>query len=199
MSKNTKTISEFKTKLAGGGARPNLFEVKMPNFPAGIIDQYQNSPWSKNEQEDFAFMCKAAQLPASNTPSIPVPFRGRILKVAGDRTFDDWTVTIINDEDFLIRNAMENWMASINSHEGNVTQAGTASASEYKAQAQITQYSKTGAPLRTYNFNGLFPTNIAAIGMDWNTTDDIERFDVTFQYDWWNVSGGVTGDGGTNE
>ena len=117
MSKNTKTISEFKTKLAGGGARPNLFEVKMPNFPAGIIDQYQNSPWGKNEQEDFAFMCKAAQLPASNTPSIPVPFRGRILKVAGDRTFDDWTVTIINDEDFRLRTAFEKWANGISTHD----------------------------------------------------------------------------------
>ena len=183
-------INDFKAKLAGGGARANQFKVTMP-FPG-----YSQVG---GEIEELAFLCKTTQLPAMNIPSFTVPFRGRQIKIAGDRTFGEWTVTIMNDEDFLVRNAMEQWMASINSHEGNVTQLGTASASEYKAQAQITQYSKTGAPLRTYNFNGLFPTNIAAIGMDWNTTDDIERFDVTFQYDWWNVSGGVTGDGGTNE
>ena len=74
----------------------------------------------------------------------------------------------------------------------------TAQASEYKSQAQIIQYSKTGVPLREYTFNGLFPTTVAAITMDWSTTDDIERFDVTFQYDWWEVSGGATGNAGTN-
>jgi hypothetical protein len=93
---------------------------------------------------------------------------------------------------------MEQWMASINSHEDNVRQLGTAALSAYKAQAQITQYSKTGVPLRVYNFNDLYPSSIAAIAMDWSTTDDIERFDVTFQYDWWNVSGGITGNGVTN-
>jgi hypothetical protein len=93
---------------------------------------------------------------------------------------------------------MENWMASINAHEGNTRQLATAASNEYKSQAQITQYSKTGVPLRVYNFNGLFPTTVGAITMDWNTTDDIERFDVTFQYDWWNVDGGITGTGGTN-
>ena len=84
-------------------------------------------------------------------------------------------------------------MAAINSHEGNIT-----SGADYKNQAQITQFAKTGSPLRTYNFNGLFPTNIGEITMDWNTVDEIETFEVTFQYDWWNVAGGSTGDGGTN-
>ena len=181
------SINEIKSQLTFGGAKASLFQVGITNPINGAGDL--KTP----------FMVQAAQIPEATIGTIEIPYFGRKVKVAGDRTFAEWTVTIINDEDFLIRNAMENWMASINSHEGNVTQAGTASASEYKAQAQITQYSKTGAPLRTYNFNGLFPTNIAAIGMDWNTTDDIERFDVTFQYDWWNVSGGVTGDGGTNE
>jgi len=180
-------INEIKSQLTFGGAKASLFQVSITNPINGVADL--KTP----------FMVQAAQIPEATMGTIEIPYFGRKVKVAGDRTFAEWTVTIINDEDFLIRNAMEQWMASINSHEGNVTQLGTASASEYKAQAQITQYSKTGAPLRTYNFNGLFPTNIAAIGMDWNTTDDIERFDVTFQYDWWNVSGGVTGDGGTNE
>ncbi|MDB4576103.1 phage tail protein [bacterium] len=179
-------INEIKSQLTFGGAKASLFQVAITNPINGIADL--KTP----------FMVQAAQIPEATLGIIEIPYFGRKVKVAGDRTFGEWTVTIINDEDFLIRNAMEQWMASINSHEGNVTQLGSASASEYKNQAQITQYSKTGAPLRTYNFNGLFPTSIAAISMDWNTTDDIERFDVTFQYDWWNVSGGVTGDGGTN-
>ena len=180
-------INEIKSQLTFGGAKASLFQVAITNPINGVADL--KTP----------FMVQAAQIPEATMGVIEIPYFGRKVKVAGDRTFAEWTVTIINDEDFLIRNAMEEWMASINSHEGNVTQLGTASASEYKAQAQITQYSKTGGALRTYNFNGLFPTTIGAITTDWSTTDDIERFDVTFQYDWWNVSGGVTGDGGTNE
>jgi hypothetical protein len=91
---------------------------------------------------------------------------------------------------------MEQWMASINSHQGNITSFASASPLQYKAQAQITQYSKTGVPLRVYNFNGLFPTEISAIEMNWEASA-IEEFTVTFQYDWWNVSGGVTGDANT--
>ena len=180
-------INEIKSQLTFGGAKASLFQVAISNPINGAGDL--KTP----------FMVQAAQIPEATLGTIEVPYFGRKIKIAGDRTFAEWTVTIINDEDFLIRNAMENWMASINSHEGNVTQAGTASASEYKAQAQITQFSKTGGPLRTYNFNGLFPTSVGAITMDWSTTDAIETFDVTFQYDWWNVSGGVTGDAGTNE
>ena len=138
-------------------------------------------------------MVQAAQIPAATLGVIEVPYFGRKVKIAGDRTFAEWTVTVINDEDFLIRNAMENWMAEINTHQGNIN-----AKSDYKSQAQITQYGKAGNALREYNFNGLFPTNIGEITMDWNTTDEIETFEVTFQYDWWNVSGGSTGTAGTD-
>ena len=100
-----KNISAFKSRLAGGGARPNIFEVAIDDFPAEIA-----AVWSTDANLDFRFMCKAAALPASNIAPIEVPFRGRILKVAGDRTFDSWTVTIINDEDFRVRHAFEAWM-----------------------------------------------------------------------------------------
>ena len=179
-------INEIKSQLTFGGAKASLFQVSITNPINGVADL--KTP----------FMVQAAQIPESTLGVIEVPYFGRKVKVAGDRTFAEWTVTIMNDEDFLVRNAMEQWMASINAHASNITQLGTASQGEYKAQAQITQFSKTGSALRTYNFNGLFPTNVAAIGMDWNTTDDIERFDVTFQYDWWNVSGGITGDATTS-
>jgi|TARA_R110000803_G_scaffold33187_5_gene72798 hypothetical protein len=179
-------INEIKSQLTFGGAKASLFQVQITNPVNAIADL--KTP----------FMVQAAAIPESTLSVIEIPYFGRKVKVAGDRTFAEWTVTIMNDEDFLVRNAMENWMASINSHEGNTRQLATASSSEYKSQAQITQYSKTGVPLRVYNFNGIFPTSVGAITMDWNTTDDIERFDVTFQYDWWNVDGGITGTGGTN-
>jgi hypothetical protein len=172
--------------LTFGGAKASLFQVQITNPINGIADL------------KVPFMVQAAALPESTLGIIEVPYFGRKVKIAGDRTFAEWTVTVINDEDFLIRNAMEEWMAAINSHQSNVRQLGTASPSEYKSQAQITQFSKTGVPLRTYSFNGIFPTTVAAITMDWSTVDDIERFDVTFQYDWWEVSGGVTGNANTN-
>ncbi len=106
---NIRNISNFKEKLAGGGARPNIFEVSIPDFP-----DFAKNQWDNNTRLTFNFLCKAAALPASNVAPIDVPFRGRILKVAGDRTFDTWTVTIINDEDFKIRHAFEVWMNGIN-------------------------------------------------------------------------------------
>lgn len=179
-------INEIKSQLTFGGAKASLFQVQITNPINGIADL------------KVPFMVQAAAIPESTLGTIEVPYFGRKVKIAGDRTFAEWTVTVMNDEDFLIRNAMEQWMASINSHQGNIRNLASASPSQYKAQAQITQYSKTGAALRTYSFNGLFPTSISAIEMDWNTTDAIETFQVTFQYDYWDVTGGVTGNGGTN-
>jgi hypothetical protein len=179
-------INEIKSQLTFGGAKASLFQVQITNPINGIADL------------KVPFMVQAAAIPEATLGTIEVPYFGRKVKIAGDRTFAEWTVTIINDEDFLIRNAMENWMAAINSHQGNVRQLDTASPSAYKSQAQITQFSKTGVPVRTYQFNGIFPTSVAPITMDWNTTDDIERFDVTFQYDFWEVNGGITGNAGTD-
>ena len=174
-------INEIKSQLTFGGAKASLFQVSITNPINGVADL--KTP----------FMVQAAQIPAATLGVIEVPYFGRKVKIAGDRTFAEWTVTVINDEDFLIRNAMENWMAEINTHQGNIN-----AKSDYKSQAQITQYGKAGNALREYNFNGLFPTNIGEITMDWNTTDEIETFEVTFQYDWWNVSGGSTGTAGTD-
>ncbi|PHS22138.1 MAG: hypothetical protein COA84_13230 [Robiginitomaculum sp.] len=179
-------INDMRSQLTFGGAKASHFQVQIQNPVNGIADI------------KVPFMVQAAQIPESTLGTIEVPYFGRKIKLAGDRTFAEWTVTVLNDEDFLIRNAMEQWMNAINSHEDNLTEFSSASPIQYKTQAQITQFSKTGVNLRTYNFNGLFPTNISNIQMDWGTTDDLERFDVTFQYDWWNISGGVTGDAGTS-
>ena len=174
-------IQEIRSQLVLGGARASLFQVQIANPANGAGDI------------KVPFMVKAAAIPASTLGSIEVPYFGRKIKVAGDRTFAEWSVTIINDEDFLIRNAMEQWMNSINSHAGNIREFGSASPLLYKSNAQITQFSKTGVPIREYTYNGMFPTEVSAIEMAWETTDAIEEFTVTFQYDFWEVSGGVTG------
>ena len=174
-------IQEIRSQLVLGGARNSLFQVQIANPANGAGDV------------KVPFMVKAAQIPAATLGMIEVPYFGRKIKIAGDRTFAEWTVTVINDEDFLIRNAMEQWMHSINSHAGNIREFGSASPLLYKSNAQITQFSKTGVPIREYTFNGMFPTEVSTIEMAWETTDTIEEFTVTFQYDFWEVSGGITG------
>ena len=177
-------VNEIRSQLTLGGARQSLFQVTIQN-PANAIADIK-----------VPFMVRTAQIPSSDLGVIEVPYFGRKIRLAGDRTFGDWTVTIINDEDFLIRNAMEEWSNKINSLQGNLRTFGAASPLLYKANAQVTQFSKTGVPIRVYQFNGIFPSAIAPIDLDWSATDQIEEFTVTFQYDWWNVSGGVTGQAG---
>lgn len=177
-------VNEIRSHLALGGARNTLFQVQFTN-PANSIADIK-----------VPFMIRAAQLPSSTLGLIEVPYFGRKIRLAGDRSFGEWTVTVMNDEDFLIRNALEEWSNRINTMQGNLRSFGAASPLLYKSTAQITQFSKTGVPLRTYQFNGIFPVDISAIEMDWNAVDQIEEFSVTFAYDWWEVSGGVTGQGG---
>lgn len=172
-------VNDFRSRLVGGGAKASLFEVTIANRINSSGDEVTR------------FMVQAAAIPESTLGVVEVPYFGRKIKIAGDRTFAEWTVTVINDEDFLIRNAMEEWMAGINSHIANQG-VGQGAPRDYKSQAQIKQFAKDGAVLREYTFTGLFPTTVSPITMDWNTTDDIERFDVTFQYDWWELSGGIT-------
>ena len=164
-------VDDFKSKLKGGGARPNLFNVKM-NFPA----------YALGDAELTSFMCKAAALPASTVNVISVPFRGRQLKIAGDRTFETWTVTVINDTDFAIRDAMERWMNGINSHNANT---GFNDPAEYQTDLSVEQLDKDGIVLKTYNFRSCFPTTISAIELSYETVDTVEEFAVEFQVQYW--------------
>ena len=176
------SVADFKSNLQFGGARSTLFQVQLTAPPQlGLDLDLRKAP----------FLVKTANIPASNLGLIPVPYFGRVVKMAGDRTFDPWAVTVINDEDFKIRNALEAWSNSINQHRGN-TRLGSAVNLSYKATATVTQYSKTGDILRIYNFEGLYPANISAIDLDWSNTDRIEDFQVTFEYDNWVVAGGGT-------
>lgn len=166
-------ITQFKSELVGGGARPTLFQVQITN------------PVAPGADFKVPFMVRAAGIPESTLGQYTVPYFGRQVKYAGDRTFADWTVTVINDEDFAIRNAMEAWSNFINSHDSNTR----ALPQQYKSTGLITQFSKDGSALRTYVFEGMFPINIDSIQMDWSNTDQIEEFGVTFQYDLWRVEG----------
>ena len=194
-----RTIDSFKSKLVGGGARPNLFEVLL-NFPTG----------TKGDTSDFdekaRFLVKAANLPASNITPIDVPFRGRNLKIAGDRTFDVWTITVINDTDFAIRNAMERWMNGMNNLQ-NAT--GETTPNDYQTDAYVYQLGRNGIAaanstqgtaqldgpkngdkvpvLKAYKFHGIFPTNISAIELSYDQPDTIEEFTVDLQVQWWDA------------
>jgi hypothetical protein len=128
-------------------------------------------------------MVRAGQMPASTLGTVIVPYFGRQVKLAGNRTFDDWTVTVMNDEGFEIRNAMENWSHRINNHSENLNNYGT-NPSQYKAQAQVKQYSKEGGIIQTYRFDGLYPVSVSPIDLAWEA-EAIEEFTITFAYDWW--------------
>lgn len=178
------SINEISAQLTGGGARPSKFQVQLINPGNGAGDV------------KFPFMCQAASFPNFTVGQIQVPYFGRKIKVAGDRVWGEWTTTIQNDEDFLIRNAMEEWGNKVNSFEGNLRTFGSSSPLDYKSQALVYQYSQTGTILRVGQFNGLWPMEIGPIELSWDATDQIETFQVTFCYDWFNVSGGSTGNAG---
>ena len=168
-------VDDFKSKLRGGGARPNLFKATI-NFPA----------YAQGDVEITSFLCSAAQLPASTMGLITVPFRGRQIKLAGDRTFDTWTPTILNDTDFVVRNSMERWMNGMNNHRQNT---GLTNVADYEADLIVEQLDKDGSTLKTYNFRGCFPTAISPIDLNYNANDQIEEFTVEFQVQYWESIG----------
>ena len=183
-TKENRTISQFKSKLGGGGARNNLFVVEMTLDNLGFKDKLNF------DADEFQFMCKAAQLPAQTVSSIEIPFRGRTFKVAGDRTIDAWTVTIINDEDFALRKSFEEWSNQIASLDRNL---GTTDPNQYMAKATVYQLGRGATAsskdnsgsgntiLATYEFEDIFPTSVSAIELSYDTTNQIEDFTVEFQ------------------
>ena len=194
-SREVKTIANFKSQLVGGGARPNLFEVELATLPDGIS-------WPENAQRTWTYLCKAAQLPASNIAQIDIPFRGRIFKVAGDRTVEPWTVTVINDENFEIRNAMEQWvekMAKLSDNIGNVNP------NAYMVNAKVFQLGRGSNPgtagntavdngdrnsvLKEYEFIDIFPTAVSPIDLSYDSSDAIEEFTVEFQVNSFSLTG----------
>ena len=174
-------ISEFQGQLTGGGARPNLFQVTIDN------------PVDRGAFIKTSFMVQAAAIPEATLGVATVNYVGREVKFAGNRTFANWTATVINDEDFLIRDGMERWSNAINGLESNLRSTALATTAQYKTNATVTQFSKTGDPLRTYNFVGIFPVSVGTIALEWGTNDAVETFDVEFSYDYWQAGLGTIG------
>ena len=176
-------ISGFQGALAGGGARANLFQVMLHN------------PVNKSLTLKSAFMIQASSIPESTIGVATQNYFGRPVKFAGNRTVADWSVTVINDEDFAIRSAMEQWSEEINGLQTNLRSGVMANASNYKSTATVTHYGKSGRGLRSYEMFGLFPVSIGAIALDWGTNDAMETFEVTFSVDYWEavaLAGGAT-------
>jgi hypothetical protein len=167
-------IEDFKSKLTGGGARPNLFRVTLA-WPGA----------SSNDQEKASFLIKGAALPSSVIGTIPLKFRGRELKIAGDRTFETWSITVINDNNMTIRTAFENWMNLINAHSANVSAYVGAQSLGYMAQMQVQQLDRAENVLKEYTFIDAYPINIQAIELSYDTTDAIEEFTVEMNYQYW--------------
>lgn len=191
----TFNINEFKSRgLIYGGARPALFQVQfdVPRSIQGINGSALNS---------VSYVCRAAELPAATVGTVEVPYFGRRIKLAGDRTFADWTVTIMNDEDFGVRTLFEAWSNGLNRLVSNVRDPGAALdtpgdiAGGYKADLSVYQYGKDGTLLRGYTIVGAFPTDVGAIALDWDNQNQIETFQVTFAYDYWTpeTAAGQTG------
>ena len=175
------SVTKFKAGLKHGGARPSLFKVIF-DYPSRITD-----PPTK-----ASFLVRATTIPASTIGSYDVYYHGKAIKVAGDRSFDTWDTTIINDEDFGIRNTLENWMGSISDHKLNTRDKKVFNTSEgdvakYKSTLKVIQYSKGGEELRTYTFKGAWPSALSTINLDWATASEIEEFTCTWVYDSWTV------------
>ena len=163
-------INDFKSRLRGGGARANQFKVTLP-FPGYAA--------VGGETSDMAFLCSATSTPASNVTEVAVPFRGRNLYVAGDRTFDTWTTTVLNDTDFKIYRATERWLNGINNMTDN---EGLTNPSDYQVDAFVDHLDRNGATLKSWTFRGLFPTALPGIALNYGTNNDVETFDVTWRY-----------------
>ena len=189
---NSRSITNFRDRLVGGGARPNFFEVNI-TLPSSV-DKFADV------DTDMRFMIKAAEIPAANLGNIPIPFRGRVLPVAGDRTFDPWTVTVINDTSFNVRDAMEQWSNSINDFQFD---GGITSPAGYQTDAFVTQLGRINdnsgklssgtdnmQQIRQYKFFGIYPSVVSSIPLDYGATDSIEEFQVTFNYIYWTVESG---------
>jgi hypothetical protein len=174
------SINEFRSQLTGAGARPNLFEVTVP-FP-GISNAGESA-------QKMKFMCKSASIPGSDIAPVEVPYFGRQIKLAGNRTFAEWATTVINDEDFAIHSGIVNWMDAIQSHTQSLRRGGV---NDYQVDALVTQYGKTGENIKEITFINLWPSSMAAIELGWDTNDALEEFAVTWQYDYWTITDGRT-------
>ena len=187
-------LTDMKNTLTGGGARPNLFRVEIPRLPDRVrrLLASSSSTWDGGT---FSILCKAAGLPASNVGVVEVPFLGRTFKVAGDRTFDTWTVTVINDDNFDLRRPLEEWMQAVAQYQDG---SGLKDPTDYMGEATVYQLQRRRSNVgdninegiglqaaRTYRFADIFPTNLSQIDLSYDSTDQIEEFTCEFQVNYW--------------
>lgn len=171
------TLANFMTSLKDG-ARPNQFAVDI-DIPPALVGAIPDALIAENK---FRFHCKATSLPASEVGEIPISFRGKKFKIAGDKTFEDWTVTIINDSDFILRDAFEQWNEAI---VGNVNGDRLVdNVIDYMSTGRIYQLDQNGNILAAYDFIGAWPAIVGAVQLSMDTSDTVEEFDVTFKYQW---------------
>lgn len=176
-------LQDFRNRLINGGARPSQFEMQL-TWP----DAVRGASNVSAAERDFRFLCQISEIPPSQVGSIPVPYFGRKLKYAGDREFPNLQVTVINDEDYKIRHALETWSRAITEHNTTVSKFnGGNTSGSYATDGLVTQFSRNngGSALHSYKFIGMFPINLGAIQLDWNATDTFETFTCEFAYQWW--------------
>lgn len=164
-------INKFKAHF-DGGYRPSLFEVQI-GFPAGVAGE---------AAQQVSLLCKGAQIPEDQIGQIPVFYMGRQIKVAGNREFTDISLTFYQDSSFNVREAMERWMALMNTHEGNL---GVVNPNQYKGDLIITAMGRDGSRLKTYKVVGAFPTNISALDLSFDAIDTVAETQINFSYDYW--------------
>ena len=172
-----KSIEDFKAVLQGGGVRPTMFQVEM-TYPDAVVAD------GNLATQEGTFLIKAAGIPASNVGNIQVPFRGRKLKVSGDRSYDDWTITVTNDVTFRTRKTFEEWAERIQNHNFVL---GSNTLVDYFGSAIVRQLDRDGNQLRAYRFEGIWPTTVGDIGLDFDSTDQVEYYDVTLCVQYWSA------------
>jgi hypothetical protein len=181
-SKSRASIDTFRSYVDSDFARPNLFQVEL-NFPASLTGSTTQGSATSDLKKRSLVLVKAANLPASTVGVIEVPFRGRTLKIAGDRTFEPWTVTVMNDAKFQLRSYFELWISKIQYQNENYSDY--TKISDYQTSATVRQLGRQGDVLRSYEFQGVFPTNVSAIDLAWESNDSIEEYTVEFQVQYW--------------
>ena len=171
-------VNNFRSALPGGGARANLFEVRIPSPPglSGLPD---------DASRKVRLLCQTASIPTGTIEQTELNYFGRVYKIAGTRTFEDWETTVLNDEDFAIRSWTEQWMDQINGNTSNVSTESALNPNNYMVDAQVIQYGKNGKPIRQYAMLGCWPTAVAAIELDWSTNNEVENFAITWAYSSW--------------
>lgn len=170
-------IHEFRSNLKYDGARPSLFNVSM-TFPQLV----QNTAEASRQ---VTFLARSASLPGHSIGSINLPYFSRDIKVAGDRSFSGWTITVIQDEDFALRNAFQRWSGIMNRFNSNTRHADAVSMFGYQTDISVIQYGKAGNTIKTMKLIGAFPTDVSPIQLDWGSKDQVEEFTVSFEYQVW--------------